>query len=62
VVIAGRANLNRAVQGDIVAVHVLPPSQWTKEGDNVVIDPGNAHHLRFYRFCRRYLTMCDCRG
>ncbi|KAJ3031722.1 UNVERIFIED_CONTAM: hypothetical protein HDU68_000657 [Siphonaria sp. JEL0065] len=34
----GRANLNRAVHGDIIAVKILPKTEWLREGDNVVID------------------------
>ncbi|KAI9352735.1 hypothetical protein BDR26DRAFT_815276 [Obelidium mucronatum] len=34
----GRENLNRAVHGDVIAVKILPKTEWLREGDNVVID------------------------
>ncbi|KAJ3068868.1 hypothetical protein HDU98_008029 [Podochytrium sp. JEL0797] len=37
--IIGRANLNRAVHGDVVAVKILPKTQWLREGDDVVVEP-----------------------
>ncbi|KAJ3122329.1 exosome catalytic subunit dis3 [Physocladia obscura] len=36
--IVGRSNLNRAMQGDIVAVKILPKSAWPRSNDNVVIE------------------------
>jgi exosome complex exonuclease DIS3/RRP44 len=36
ILLVGRENMNRAVQGDIVAVEVFPESQWKAPGDQVV--------------------------
>ncbi|KAJ1562981.1 exosome catalytic subunit dis3 [Cladochytrium tenue] len=35
----GRLNLNRAVQGDVVAVEVFPTSQWITNEEDVLIEP-----------------------
>jgi exosome complex exonuclease DIS3/RRP44 len=32
--------MNRAVQGDVVAVELLPESEWKAEGDEVVDQEG----------------------
>ncbi|KAJ3333091.1 exosome catalytic subunit dis3 [Blyttiomyces sp. JEL0837] len=37
--IIGKANLNRGIQGDVVAVQVLPKSQWKNATETVVIEP-----------------------
>ena len=34
--LVGRENMNRAVQGDIVAVEVFPESEWKAPADEVV--------------------------
>ncbi|KAJ3385059.1 hypothetical protein HDU84_002473 [Entophlyctis sp. JEL0112] len=36
--IVGRAHLNRAVHGDVVAIRILPKSQWLRSVDNIVIE------------------------
>lgn len=36
--IVGRENLNRAIQGDVVAVQILPKSQWTSNVSQIVED------------------------
>ncbi|KAI8840365.1 hypothetical protein BJ741DRAFT_641874 [Chytriomyces cf. hyalinus JEL632] len=36
--IIGRTHLNRGVHGDVVAVRILPKSEWLRQGDNVVLD------------------------
>jgi exosome complex exonuclease DIS3/RRP44 len=40
VLLAGRAALNRAVHGDVVAVQVLPEAQWRAPGDALVDQDG----------------------
>ena len=35
ILIVGRANMNRAVDGDVVAVRLLPESEWRKPNDKV---------------------------
>ncbi|KAJ3360118.1 exosome catalytic subunit dis3 [Kappamyces sp. JEL0680] len=34
--IAGRENLNRGVQGDVVAIHILPESEWMTTASSVI--------------------------
>lgn len=36
VLVTGRQNLNRAMQGDVVAVEMLPQSEWKAPADSVV--------------------------
>lgn len=36
VLLIGRENMNRAVQGDVVAVEVFPESEWKAPADEVV--------------------------
>ncbi|EKM52263.1 uncharacterized protein PHACADRAFT_211534 [Phanerochaete carnosa HHB-10118-sp] len=36
VLLIGRENMNRAIQGDVVAVEVFPESEWKAPGDEVV--------------------------
>lgn len=38
----GRTNLNRAVDGDIVAIEILPDSQWSAPSEIVLQDEKNA--------------------
>ena len=38
--LVGRENMNRAVQGDIVAVEVFPESEWKAPADEVVDQEG----------------------
>uniref|UniRef100_A0A182KC56 Protein DIS3 homolog n=1 Tax=Anopheles christyi TaxID=43041 RepID=A0A182KC56_9DIPT len=41
VLIQGRMNLNRAVDGDIVAIEMLPESEWKAPSDVVLVDEQN---------------------
>lgn len=36
VLVTGRQNMNRAMQGDIVAIEMLPRSEWRAPADAVV--------------------------
>ena len=36
VLLIGRENMNRAIQGDVVAVEVFPESEWKAPADEVV--------------------------
>jgi exosome complex exonuclease DIS3/RRP44 len=38
IMIAGRDHINRAIHGDIVAVELLPRSEWKRLGDDRVLD------------------------
>lgn len=38
VLLLGRTNLNRAVQGDVVVVEVFPPSEWKSAADLIVVE------------------------
>ncbi|KAG5623144.1 hypothetical protein H5410_008362 [Solanum commersonii] len=40
IIIYGRANMNRAFDGDIVAVELLPPEQWHEEKSLALADEG----------------------
>ena len=41
ILLSGRENMNRSVDGDIVAVEVLPKSEWKAPDDEVVDEEGN---------------------
>lgn len=41
VIISGRENVNRAIHGDVVAVELLPRSEWKRLGDDKVLDQEN---------------------
>ncbi|XP_035905748.1 exosome complex exonuclease RRP44 [Anopheles stephensi] len=41
VLIQGRMNLNRAVDGDVVAIEMLPESEWKSPSDVVLVDEQN---------------------
>lgn len=36
VLLIGRENMNRSVEGDVVAVEIFPESEWKAPGDEVV--------------------------
>jgi exosome complex exonuclease DIS3/RRP44 len=38
IMISGRENINRAIHGDVVAVELLPRSEWKRLGDDRVLD------------------------
>jgi exosome complex exonuclease DIS3/RRP44 len=40
VLVAGRHNMNRAMQGDVVAIEMLPRSEWKAPADAVVDQDG----------------------
>jgi len=40
--VQGRTNLNRAVDGDVVAVEILPNDQWSTPSEIVLQDEENA--------------------
>lgn len=40
IVIHGRASMNRAFDGDIVAVELLPQDQWHEEKSSIIADDG----------------------
>ena len=40
ITIVGRANLNRAMHGDVVAVQLLPEIQWKAAATELVVDEG----------------------
>jgi exosome complex exonuclease DIS3/RRP44 len=42
VLVAGRQNMNRAMQGDIVAIEMLPRSEWRTPADAVVDQDGES--------------------
>jgi exosome complex exonuclease DIS3/RRP44 len=42
VLVAGRQNMNRAMQGDIVAIEMLPRSEWRTPADAVVDQDGRS--------------------
>ena len=39
-VVSGLTNLNRAFDGDVVAVELLPEDQWSSEAEVVLVDEG----------------------
>ena len=41
VVLSGRENMNRSVDGDIVAVEVFPEEEWVSPEEEVVEEDGN---------------------
>ena len=41
IIIYGRANMNRAFDGDIVAVQLLPRDEWNEEKSLAIADEGN---------------------
>lgn len=46
VLLIGRENMNRAVQGDIVAVEILPEDEWKAPADEVLDQEGDAQRPR----------------
>lgn len=46
IIICGRANMNRAFHGDIVAVELLPQDQW-RDAKSMIIDDGGM----FFIYC-----------
>jgi len=41
----GRENLNRAINGDIVAIQMLPESQWSAPANLVLADYGKIFNV-----------------
>jgi len=41
ILITGRENINRAIQGDVVAVELLPRALWKSESDEIVLEEGD---------------------
>lgn len=50
IMIVGRKHLNRAIQGDIIAVELLPKSEWLKSPTAVVLEEGKCYFTLFL-FC-----------
>ena len=38
--IVGRQDLNRAIQGDVVAIQLLPKSKWLRTPTAVIVEEG----------------------
>lgn len=50
IMIRGRKNLNRAIQGDVVAVELLPRSAWLKSPAVVVLEEGKYYCMDLQGF------------
>lgn len=48
IIIYGRANMNRAFDGDIVAVELLPQEQWHEEKSLALADEGFSTSFFFF--------------
>jgi exosome complex exonuclease DIS3/RRP44 len=48
IVIYGRGNMNRAFDGDVVAVELLPQDQWQEEKSLSIVDEGMFSVMLFW--------------
>lgn len=58
IIIFGRGNMNRAFDGDIVAVELLPQDQWHNEKSLHIADDGisSSHCFQYYKDYQYLLT------
>lgn len=60
ILLVGRENMNRAVQGDVVAVEVFPESEWKAPADEVVDQEGKSCDILFPLITCRVLMLSVC--
>lgn len=57
IIVYGRANMNRAFDGDIVAVELLPQDSWQEEKSLAIANDG-LWSLIYLSFCCLFLGLC----
>lgn len=58
IIICGRANMNRAFDGDVVAVELLPQEQWQEEKSLVIADEGLYEFMLVFSYCVGTYDLC----